>query len=295
MSATMRRTMVDALAAALETDPNVVVLGEMVGALGGVSGGTEGLRERFGAERVRDLPVAERGMVGLALGLALAGRRVVVELTSASRALAVTELLAEAAAIAATGEFPVHLVVRLPVGDEAGPRLDRPVTALLASVAGLSVISPSSAVQAGTLLTAALAAGRPVVILEPRALLEHRGGEAGVGLAARTVRDGRHLTLASWGAGVDVAVEAAEVLAAEGVEAAVIDLVSLAPLDAATLGASVRATGRLVVLEPPGSDLAAQVLCVGLGEAFLYLESPPVAARASTEAALAAARDAVHF
>lgn len=227
------------------------------------------------------LPVADRAMVGLAVGLAIGGRRPVVELSSTGRLPAVWEALLEAASVAAAGEFQVPLVVRVPYGGEAGARVDRPLGDL---PEGLRVLCASTTGMVDTLTEAA---DGPVLLLVPRALPRGEGAEA----RARVVREGTDVTVLTWGAGVGVALEAAE---QSGASVEVVDLVSLAPLDR-TVGERVRRTGRVVVVHPEDGGLAERLLRVALHEAFLYLESPPAAARQQVEAVAAAIADSVRY
>jgi pyruvate/2-oxoglutarate/acetoin dehydrogenase E1 component len=269
-----------------------------VGRGGGVAATTRGLQQRFGEDRVIDLPVADRAAVGLAVGLALGGKTAVVEVSTTGRLTAVFEALAEAASIAADGEFQVPLVVRVPTGTEAGTRVDRPAGDLLATIPGLSVACGSTAAMAAGLMEAALQANRPVVLLEPRALY-HQPGEVTEDPIplhrARVLRQGDHLTLVGWGTSVEVALRAAKELAGEGVSTEVVDLVSLNPLDGETVGASVRRTGRLVAVHPDENGLAERLLRVALDQAFLSLESPPTLARQDPDAVLRAARESVAY
>ncbi len=291
-AAALRAVLEDALA----HDDDLVIVGESVGNGGGLAGTTRGLRERFGPARVVEVPVADRAAVGFAVGLALGGRTVVVELSSTGRLPAVLEALAEACAIAAKGEFRVPLVLRVPYGDEAGERIDRPLGDLLAGVPGLTVACGADTATMTGLLRAALRRGGPTLLLEPRALYAERGEASdATPLAARVLRAGRHVTVAAWGGGVRAALAAADTLAGEGIEVEVIDLVTLAPLDRATLSAQVRATGRLVVAHPEDAALAERVLRLGLHEAFLYLEAPPAAAPSNVAAVARAARDSATY
>lgn len=291
-SQTMAGAIASTLAEALANDASVVVLGESVRS----GRTTEGLRERFGAERVIEVPVADHGALGLAMGMALAGKRPIVELSGTSRLLAVAEVLAEAAALASS-EFGCPILVRVPMGHEAGPRVDRAVADALAGIEGLTVAVPSSPAQAAGLIRAACRARGPVVLLEPRSLYAQRGS-AGEGHwplgAAKVLREGSHVTLAAWGAGVEAALAAAETLAAEGIEADVIDVVSLSPADAALIGGRVRATGRLVVVSG-GDAVGDRLVRVALVEAFEFLEAPPSVAGADVASVAQAARGAVHF
>jgi pyruvate/2-oxoglutarate/acetoin dehydrogenase E1 component len=283
----------DALRAALTDDPSVVLLGEGVGRSGGAGGSSAGLQNEHPA-RVLDLPIADRANVGFALGLAIAGKRVVVELAGTGRLAALLEVLGEAGAVSA-GEFASTLVIRVPYGSGV-PGLDAPVGRWLTALPGVRVVCPSSPAMAAGLLRQALGRSGPTVILEPRDLYGERGST--MQLEPHLRRQGQHVTLAAWGQGVEPALAAAEALAGEGIEADVLDLVSLAPLDRTLLGARVRATGRLVVVHPDDHALARQVREVALDEAFLYLEAPLADAPASgdpTDAIARAARGAVHY
>ncbi len=293
---TMAASIRDALGSAMAADPQLVLFGEAVGRLGGAGGSTDGLAARH-PDRVVDTPTADRGTLGVALGAAVGGRRTVVELAGPGRLLACAEVLAEAAEIATTTEFEVPLLVRVPYGEEAGPRLDRAAGAALANLPGLTVCCASGAASAGALTAAALRATGPVVLLEPRALYRTREDADGVELRldrARVLRTGAHVTLVAWGRGVAGALAAASSLDADGISADVIDLVSLSPVDVQTVGERVRATGRVVVAGDDGA-FASAALNIALHEAFLYLESPPARAGIGAEAIARAARDAVHY
>lgn len=285
------------LARAMTQDDRVLVLGEQVGRSGGLYGAMQGLLEQFGPERVLDLPIADRGILGVAVGLALGGRRPVVELASTSRVPAILEALAEIGSVAAAGEFAPTMVIRIPCGGEAGPRIDRQAISILTSLEGIQVACASSADQAVGLLGAALSTAGIHVLLEPRAILASRAStDASATLGrARAIRAGRHVTLAAWGTAVDAAVTAAEALAVEGLEAGVIDLVSLSPIDIDTLGSATVASGRLVVVHPDDATVAKSVLTEALDPAFLYLEAPMGLAHASRDAIVAAARHAIQY
>jgi pyruvate dehydrogenase E1 component beta subunit len=280
------------LSQALDADPSLVLASETVG---GVAGTMDGLREAR-PDRVLVLPIADRGALGFALGMALGGKRVAIELADAGRLPAVLEVLLEAGAVSAAGEFAVPLIVRVPYGTEA-QGLDVPVGPWLADPPGVRVLCPSSPDQAAALLRLALTLFGPTVILEPRAAYGDRGdvGTAIGSASARVLRAGRHVTLAAWGTGVRAASEAAEALAAEGVEADVVDLVALAPLERAAVGARVRETGRLVVVHPDDAAMARRVREAVLDEAFLFLEAPLADARSDRDAVARAARGVVSY
>ncbi len=277
------------LAHSLANDPNLLVVGGDVGKGGGPFGMTAGLLGELGPERIFDLPAADRGAAGIALGMALAGKRVVLVLDGAGRLGAILDVLRSAAAFAASN--PIGLVVLAPYGTEAGP-LDAPA-GFAARIPGISVVAASSAGRLGSMLTAAIAANRPVVLLAPRAALVGRGDAEDAALdRASVLHAGDHVTLAAWGGSVADALAAASSLADEGISAEVLDLVTLAPIDAVTLGASVRRTGRLVVVHPSDDALALDPASVGLEAAFEFLESP-IRFAATADAAATAARESV--
>lgn len=266
MSAPVR----DALARALDERGDVVLLGEAVGRLGGLWGATAGLLAKHGPERVRDVPIGDRAMTGLALGLALGGKRPVIELESTSRLVAVAELLRDAQAITVAGEFSAPILVRVAYGSEAGPRLDVPVSSL--GLGDVPVWCARSAEAAAALVRAGLGARGPVVVLEPRQP-GHAPGTPGP--APELVRDGGHAVIVAWGRRVDDALATAEALAPHGYDVAVVDLVRLSPLDRGFLGDVARRTGRLLVAHDGDVGLAEAVVAAALPGAFLHFESPP--------------------
>jgi pyruvate dehydrogenase E1 component beta subunit len=280
MSAARKLTLVqaiqDALATELARDPDVLILGEDVGKDGGVFRATDGLLERFGPERVIDTPLAESGIVGTAIGLGFMGYRPVAEIQFLGFLYpAVNQLLAHAARYRnrTRGRFHVPLVVRSPhgAGIHAPEHHSEAYEAMLVNAPGLKVVIPSDPYDAKGLLLAAIRDDDPVVFLEPTRL--YRAFRQDVpeddyvvplGKAA-VKREGRDVTLLSYGAMVRVSLEAAEALAAEGISAEVVDLRTLNPLDLDTVLASVVKTGRAVVVhEAPravgfGAELAALI------------------------------------
>ena len=229
------------------------------------------LQVQFGPERVIDIPVADRGALGFALGLALSGKPVCLELTSSRSLLAAAEILTDAASMA-TGDFQPALTLRLPVGGEAGAAIDTPIGRLVSPLPGLRVLAGTGATTTA-LLQASLGAGL-TLLLEPRSTHAPAPATPIDPAALRVVREGTHATVAAWGVAVDAAVQAAEALADEGVSVEVVDLVSLAPLDP-SLHEHVARTGRLIVAHPSDVQLAGEVSRAAIDGAFLYLESPP--------------------
>lgn len=277
-----------ALLQEMERDPQVIVLGEDVGKDGGVFRVTDGLVERFGEERVIDTPLAESGIVGVAIGMAIAGYRPVAEMQFSGFAYpAFDQLVSHASRMRnrTRGRFTVPLVVRMPYGGgiRALEHHSESMEAVFAHVPGLKVVIPADPYQAKGLLTAAIRDPDPVVFFEParvyRAIkMEVPEEEYVIPLGrARVAREGRDLTLIAWGAQVRIALEAAERLAAERrCDVEVVDVRTLSPFDFERVTASVVKTGRAVVVhEAPhtggfGAEIAAQLM----ERAILHLDAP---------------------
>lgn len=283
---------------ALTADSDVVVLGETVGRSHGIQGTTKGLLDTFGAQRVIDTPIADRATLGLAVGLALGGKTCVVELSGSGRIPAVFEVLTHAVAIAKQREFSLNLLIRLPCGGQAGDRIDRSASELLATLDGCEVVCPADAGGLVSGLQHGLATPGVTVLLEPRTLYRQRvdlAADHGDIQHAQAVRSGEHVTLISWGTGVSTAERAAEQLAAENISAAVISLNRLNPIDTQTLGEWVRHTGRAICIEAPEGGLATQVLNASLQSSFLFLEAPLNSSTSNEASVVQAAREAVFY
>ncbi len=276
-----------ALAEELERDPTVLLLGEDVGKEGGVFRVTEGLQQRFGVERSIDTPLAESGIVGVAFGMALLGLRPVAEIQFMGfMPPAYDQIVSHVGRIRnrTRGVYTAPLVIRMPYGGgiHAPEHHSESTEALLVHTPGIKVVVPSTPADAFGLLKSAIRDPDPVVFLEPKRIYraikeEVKGGEALVPLGqARLVRRGRDLTLVAWGALVREAQKAAETLAAEGVEAEIIDPRTLSPLDTPALIASVQKTGRCLVVHEAarscglGAEISAQVM----EQALLHLKAP---------------------
>ncbi|WP_342240576.1 alpha-ketoacid dehydrogenase subunit beta [Inquilinus sp. OTU3971] len=270
-----------ALARALEDDPNVIVLGEDVGINGGVFRATAGLQQRFGAERVIDTPLSELLISGLCVGMAAQGLRPVGEIQFMGFLYPCIDQLANHASRLRNrtqGRLSCPMVLRTPCG--AGIRApehhSESTEAMLAQIPGLRVVVPSSPERAYGLLLAAIRDPDPVVFLEPTRLYRAvKGQVADSGEAlpldvAFVLREGRDVTLVSWGATLKETLMAAEELAADGIDAEVIDLATLKPYDERTLLASVAKTGRCVVVHEAartggfGAEIAALIAERGL-------------------------------
>ncbi|TVQ89799.1 MAG: hypothetical protein EA397_14475 [Deltaproteobacteria bacterium] len=285
-----------ALHEAFERDPELVVIGEGVSRSFGL-GGIYHRAAQAWPDRILETPVAERAALGLAVGLALAGRRVVVELSATGRLHGALEVLAELGQIASQGEFQPSVILRVPVGGQAGKAIDRPITQALTSLVGVRVVSPSTASRVIASWRAALTTPGVTVILEPRALLDVRcDWPEPISLDhASPQREGRQLTLITWGTGLQASLDAAESLEAQGIDAAVLDLHCLHPLDVSTLGQRVRDSGRAVLVEPAEGGLGGALLGAAVEQGFLYLEAPLVTCRAEPAAIVAAASQTAHY
>ena len=288
----------EALAIALESDPDVIVLGEDVAggggrdaegieeAWGGIMGATKGLYRRFGPERVRDTPISEMGFLGAAVGAAATGLRPVVELMFMDfLGVAFDPLLNQAAKLRYMfgGKARVPLTVRTLVGAgvRAAAQHSQTLYGMTSAVPGLKTVCPSNPADAKGLLLAAIRDDDPVVFCEPKSLMYAKGavpeGDWTVPLGrAAVVRAGSDVTLVGVGRTVGTALEAAERLAAEGTSAEVLDLRSLAPLDEEAILASLAKTGRLVVVDeaPPRCGIASDVAALCVDRGFDLLNGP---------------------
>ncbi|TBW11869.1 alpha-ketoacid dehydrogenase subunit beta [Azotobacter chroococcum subsp. isscasi] len=277
-----------ALHRAMRDDGNVVVLGEDVGVNGGVFRATLGLREAFGFKRVLDTPLAETMLAGLAVGMAAQGLRPVVEIQFMGFIYAAMEHLVSHASRLRNrtrGRLSCPMVLRTPMG--AGIRApehhSESTEALFAHVPGLRVVVPSSPARAYGLLLAAIDDPDPVIFLEPTRLyrmnpqpLVDDGRRLPLD-SCFTLREGRDLTLVSWGASVHESLQAAAALAERGIDAEVIDVACLKPLDLDTLEASVRKTGRCVIVhEAPKSCAVGAEIAASLYERVLLDLHAPI-------------------
>jgi pyruvate/2-oxoglutarate/acetoin dehydrogenase E1 component len=275
-----------ALIEALATDERVFLLGEDIGAYGGVYKVTEGLLERFGAERVIDTPIAENAILGMATGAALVGMRPIAEIQFADfLASGFDPLVNMTSTIHYRWGQPVPLVVRAPAGAtwaSAGPFHSQSPEAWFAQVPGLKVVMPATPADAKGLLSAAIADPDPVIVLEQKYLYRRLKGEVPdgphfvpLGQAAIT-RQGSDVTLIGWGTMAFKCLAAAELLAADGIQAEVVDLRSIVPWDQATVLASVARTGRALVAYEAHrtAGFGAEVAATIAEFAFAHLDAP---------------------
>ncbi|GAA1850890.1 alpha-ketoacid dehydrogenase subunit beta [Pseudonocardia ailaonensis] len=270
---------------ALEHDPGVVVMGEDVGGLGGVFRVTDGLQKDFGADRVIDTPLAEAGIVGTAIGLALRGYRPVCEIQFDGFVYpAFSQIVSQLAKMRArtAGRVALPVVIRIPVGGGIGAveHHSESNEAYFAHTAGLRVVYCSGSQDAHWMLRQAVECGDPVIFYEPKrrywTKAEVHDDEPLPLDRARVVRPGRDVTLLAYGGTVQTCLDAATAAATEGRELEVIDLRSLAPLDLDTIAESVARTGRCVVVHeaPVFGGFGAEV-AGAIGErCFDRLEAP---------------------
>ena len=277
-----------ALLQEMERDADVLIIGEDVGVDGGVFRVTEDLHRKFGSKRVIDSPLAEAGIIGTAVGMALYGLRPVCEIQFSGFAFQCFHQIENHAAryrMRSQGRFGVPLVIRMPYGGgvRALEHHSESEEQFYAHIPGLKMVIPSGPRNARALLVSAIRDPDPVIFFEAKALYhaakedvpdEMEAMEIG---RAQVVREGTDLTLIAYGAMLRVAREAADLLHAEdGVACEVIDLLTIAPLDRETIVASVRRTGRAVIVHEaprsfgPGAEIAASIM----EGAFLSLEAP---------------------
>ncbi|KAA0961045.1 alpha-ketoacid dehydrogenase subunit beta [Microbacterium sp. ANT_H45B] len=276
---------------AMSDDDRVVLLGEDIGKLGGVFRITDGLLDEFGAKRVIDTPLAESGIVGMAVGLAFRGYRPVVEIQFDGFVYpAFDQIVAQVAKLhyRTQGRVRMPITIRIPWagGIGAAEHHSESPEAYFVHTAGLRVIAVSNPEDAYRSLRQAIASDDPVIFFEPKRLYHHKGqvdldaplaDAAPMGLA-RVVRPGTDATLITYGAMVTTALQAAEAAEDEGISLEVVDLRSLSPVDYGTVAASVRKTGRLVVAHEASREagVAAEVIASITERCFEYLESAPL-------------------
>jgi pyruvate dehydrogenase E1 component beta subunit len=283
---TYREACRQAIRAALLADPRCFVMGEDVGKYGGCYAVTKGLLEEFGPERIVDTPLAENGFTGAGIGAALAGLRPIVEIMTCNFSLlALDQIMNNAATIPhmSGGQFAVPLVIRMATG--AGRQLaaqhSHSLEGWYAHIPGLKVLAPGTIEDARHMLAAALADPNPVLIFEHIVLYNAEGeldpGVTGVDISrARIRRPGRDVSIITYGNSLPKCLAAAETLAAEGIDAEVIDLRVLRPLDAATIIESVSRTHRVVIVDEgwKSGSISAEIAARLSEEAFFTLDAP---------------------
>jgi len=285
MKLTYREAVRDSIREALRSDPRVFLMGEDVARYGGTYAVSKGLLEEFGPDRVRDTPLSELGFVGVGIGAALGGMRPIVEVMTVNFSLlSLDQIVNTAAALRhmSGGQFSVPLVVRMATG--AGRQLaaqhSHSLECWYAHVPGITVLAPATVEDARGMLGPALADPDPVVIFEHTQLYnlsdDIEPGPVDIA-SARVRRPGTDVTLITYGGSLPKTMEAAEALAGSGIDAEVVDLRVLRPLDATTIVDSVRRTHRALVVDEGwrSGSLAGEIMARIVEEAFFDLDAPP--------------------
>jgi 2-oxoisovalerate dehydrogenase E1 component beta subunit len=279
----------DGLLHEMKRDPRVVVMGEDVGKVGGVFRVTAGLYDEFGEDRVIDTPLSEGGIIGTAIGMALYGMVPVPEIQFADFIFpGYDQIVSELAKLRyrSGGEYAAKLVIRTPVGGgiRGGHYHSQSPESLFIHVAGLKVVCPATPYDAKGLLLASIRDPDPVLFFEPKRIYRAAKGDVPEGdyvvdlSKARIAREGSHVTCIAWGAMLYEAMAAADEAAKQGVETEVVDLRTLWPVDIDTVVASVKKTGRVVVVHeaPKTCGFGAELVALINEKAFFHLEAPPV-------------------
>jgi len=283
---TMTKAINNGLRRALADDPKVLLMGEDIGPLGGVFRVTEGLQAEFGDKRVLDTPLAESGIVGTAIGLAMRGYRPVCEIQFDGFIFpGFDQITSQLAKLTARheGSLTMPVVIRVPYGGHIGAveHHQESPEAYFAHTPGLRVVTPATPHDAYWMIQEAIQSNDPVMFFEPKSRYWPKGevDDAASGFplhASRVVREGTEVTLLGYGPMVSVLLQAADIAAGEGTSVEVIDLRSISPIDYAPIIASVQKTGRLVIAqEAPGFvSVGSEIAATVTERAFYSLEAP---------------------
>src|SRR5512133_300122 len=283
---TMREAISQALWEEMERDPKVFIMGEEVGVWGGSYAVTKGFYDHFGGERVRDTPIAEAGIVGAAIGAALVGERPVAELMTINFAFAAMDHIVNEAAklhYMFAGQMQLPLVIRTVGGGgrQLGATHSQTPDAIFAHFPGLKVVAPGTPEDAKGLLKSSIRSQDPILFIEHATLYQTRGevpeGDYTTPIGVSKIqRPGKDVTIVTYSKMLEISTKAADQLAKEGIEAEIVDLRSLRPLDMEPVIASVKKTNRVVVVEEGwksfgvGAEVASRIY----EEAFDYLDAP---------------------
>ena len=283
---TMREAISQALWEEMEHDPNVFILGEEVGVWGGTYAVTKGFYDHFGADRVRDTPIAEAAIIGATIGSALVGLRPVAELMTINFAFsAMDHIVNEAAKLhyMFAGQFVLPLVIRAVGGGgrQLGATHSQTPDAIFAHFPGLKVVAPGTPEDAKGLLKTAIRSNDPVLFIEHATLYQVRGevpeGDYSVPIGtAKVQRPGRDVTIVTYSKMLEISTKAADLLAKDGIEAEIVDLRTLRPLDMDPVIKSFKKTNRAVIVEEGwrsfgvGSEVASRIY----EQAFDYVDAP---------------------
>ena len=286
-ASTLLEAIRDALHSELGNDERVVLLGEDIGRDGGVFRVTEGLQACYGQARVMDAPIAESGIVGMAVGMAIAGLRPVPEIQFMGFLYpAFDQLINHVARMRnrSRGRFTCPLVVRVPYGGGIHPpeHHSESTEAMLVHIPGLQVVVPATPYDAKGLLISAIRSPDPVIFLEPKRIyravrqeIPEESYTVPIG-EARLAREGRDVTVIAWGSMMHTVLQAAESLVADGISPEILDLRTLSPMDVPAIVASVEKTGRAVVVHEAArtAGLGAEIVAQINEKALLSLEAP---------------------
>jgi pyruvate dehydrogenase E1 component beta subunit len=283
---TMREAISQAMWEEMERDPNVFILGEEVGVWGGSYAVTKGFYDHFGGERVRDTPIAESAIIGAAIGSAMTGLRPIAELMTINFAFAAMDHIVNQAAklhYMFGGQFVLPMVIRAVTGGgrQLGATHSQTPDAIFAHFPGLKVVSPGTPEDAKGLLKAAIRSNDPVLFLEHATLYQVRGevpdGDYVIPIGKSKVqRLGKDVSIITYSKGLEISMKAADELASEGIEAEIVDLRSLRPLDMDPVIESFKKTNRAVVVEEGwksfgvGAEVSARIY----EQAFDYVDAP---------------------
>jgi pyruvate dehydrogenase E1 component beta subunit len=283
---TVRQAISDALREEMERDENVFILGEEVGVWGGTYAVTRGFYDQFGEKRIRDTPIAESAIIGAAIGAAMTGLRPVAELMTINFAFsAMDHIVNEAPKLRYMfgGQFKVPMVIRAVGGGgrQLGATHSQTPDAIFAHFPGLKVVAPGTPEDAKGLLKAAIRSDDPVMFIEHATLYQWRGevpdGDYTIPIGKSKVqRPGTDVTIVSYSKGLQLSIQAADALAKEGIDAEVVDLRTLRPLDMEPIVESFKKTNRAVIVEEGwksygvGAEISARLY----EEAFDYADAP---------------------
>ena len=282
-----REALREAMVEEMERDPNIFLMGEEVGSYNGAYKVSEGMLEKFGEKRVIDTPIAEAGFAGVGIGAAMVGMRPIIEFMTWNFSLvAYDQLVSNAAKLRymTNGQFTLPIVFRGPSGaaHALGAQHSQALESIYAHVPGLKVVVPAVPADGKGLLKAAIRDDNPVCFMESEVMYSLKGevptGEHVIPLGVADVkRPGDDVTIVTWGKMLHTATKAAEELAGGGIEAEILDLRTIRPLDTEAVLASVRKTHRLVVLQEgwPFAGVAAEIITFVTREAFDDLDAPP--------------------
>jgi len=283
---TMREAISQAMWEEMERDPNVFILGEEVGVWGGSYAVTKGFYDHFGAERVRDTPIAEAAIIGAAIGSAMTGLRPIAELMTINFAFSAMDHIVNQAAklhYMFGGQFVLPLVIRAVGGGgrQLGATHSQTPDAVFAHFPGLKVVSPGTPADAKGLLKAAIRANDPVLFIENATMYQVRGevpdGDYVVPIGKSTIqRVGKDVTIVTYSKGLEISMKAAEELARDGIESEIVDLRSLRPLDMSPVIESFKKTNRAVIVEEGWKSfgVGAEVSSRIYEQAFDYVDAP---------------------